>query len=264
MKIDYDKYISRLQAKRADSPYFKAFRQQQANISLTQQSQDQQMRARLSSGGSSAGATEQAHQNLFQASTAATQSAWGEAATQEHSRISEIDNRIEQLRMAAEQQEEQIKEEKKAKKNALLKTGFQVGGAAIGAAVGMAAGNPLLGAKIGAGAGNMAGSFIGGDGKMAMNNLDPQQFMTGLADTAGSIAGAVTLKNQKEKMGELGELLRGLPTLSKQDNMGIRMFLESGDIDGAINYLKGIATPGASIPSTGTIKTPRIFSQPTY
>lgn len=135
-KVDYDKYLRRLQAKRADSPYYKAFRMQQASTALTQQSMDQQMRARLQSTGSSAGAIEQAHQSLQQSALGSIHSAFGEMSVREDQRRSEIDSRIDSLTMAKEQQEAAERERRQAGKNALLKTGLQVGGAALGAAVG--------------------------------------------------------------------------------------------------------------------------------
>lgn len=243
-KIDYDKYLRRLQAKRADSPYYKAFRMQQANTALTQQSLDQQMRARLQSNGASAGAIEQAHQSLQQSALGSMHSAFGEMSVREDQRRSEIDSRIDSLTMAKEQQEAAERERKQAGKNALLKTGLQVGGAALGAAVGsiiVPGAGTMLGAKIGAGLGGITGSFVGGNGKLGTNYVNPEELMAGIQDTAGSIAGAVTLKSQKKSMGDLSNLMvakRG--SMSSQDIAWITGQINTGDIESAIKYLEGI------------------------
>lgn len=245
-KVDYDKYLRRLQAKRADSPYYKAFRMQQANTALTQQSLDQQMRARLQSTGSSAGATEQAHQSLQQSALASTQTAWGQMATAEDQRRSEIDSRIDSLQMAKDQQEAAEREAREAKRGGLLKSIASFGGAALGAVAGtiIAPGaGTMLGAQIGGGIGGMGGSFIGGDGKMSLNNFNPEEFMQGFQDTAGSIAGALTLKSQKQSMGQLSELLsakRG--TMKSEDWAWISGLIGSGDIEGVIEYLNKLGT----------------------
>lgn len=243
--IDYDKYLRRLQAKRADSPYYKAFRMQQASTALTQQSMDQQMRARLQSTGASAGAIEQAHQGLQQSALASTQSAWGQMSTQEASRRDEIDSRIDSLTMAKEQQEAAERERRQAGKNSLLKGALQIGGAALGAAVGsiVPGAGTMLGAKIGAGLGGITGSFVGGNGKLGTNYVNPEELMMGIQDTAGSIAGAVTLKSQKQSMGQLSELLsakRG--TMKSEDWAWISGMIGSGDIEGVIEYLNKLGT----------------------
>jgi len=242
--IDYDKYLRRLQAKRADSPYYKAFRMQQASTALTQQSMDQQMRARLQSTGASAGAIEQAHQGLQQSALASTQSAWAQMSQQEASRRDEIDSKIDSLTMAKEQQEAAEREAREAKRGGLLKSIASFGGAALGAVAGsiIAPGaGTMLGAKIGGGIGGMGGSFLGGDGKMSLNNFNPEEFMQGFQDTATSIAGAVTLKSQKKSMSDLSNLMvakRG--SMSSQDIAWITGQINTGDIESAIKYLEGI------------------------
>lgn len=99
----------------------------------------------------------------------------------------------------------------------------------------------MLGAKIGAGLGGMAGSFVGGDQKFATNYVNPEELMMGIQDTAGSIAGAVTLKSQKKSMGDLSNLMvakRG--SMSSQDIAWIIGQINTGDIESAIKYLEGI------------------------
>lgn len=244
-KIDYDKYLRRLQAKRADSPYYKAFRMQQANTALTQQSLDQQMRARLQSNGASAGAIEQAHQSLQQSALGSMHSAFGEMSVREDQRRSEIDSRIDSLTMAKEQQEAAERERKQAGKNSLLKGALQIGGAALGGIVGSIGGpgGAMLGAKIGAGLGGITGSFVGGNGKLGTNYVNPEELMMGIQDTAGSIAGAMTLASQKQSMGKLSELLsakRG--TMKSEDWSWISGLIGTGDIEGVIEYLNKLGT----------------------
>lgn len=99
----------------------------------------------------------------------------------------------------------------------------------------------MLGAKIGGGIGGMGGSFLGGDGKMSLNNFNPEEFMQGFQDTATSIAGAVTLKSQKKSMSDLSDLMvakRG--SMSSQDIAWIIGQIDTGDIESAIKYLRGI------------------------
>lgn len=238
-KVDYDKFLRRLQARRADSPHMKAFQMQQASTALTQQSIDQQMRARLSTGGASVGAIEQAHQSLQQSATASNQSAWGQASAQEASRRDEIDNRIDGLEMAKDQQHQAERDAKKAKRGGLLKTVASFGGAALGGIAGLAIGGPggaMLGAQIGGGIGGMSGSFLGGDGKMSLNNYSPEEFMTGFQDTAMSVAGALTLKSQKAQMTGLVDAMKG-KTLTPEQIMMIRGFIATGDIESATRYL---------------------------
>lgn len=243
-KVDYDKYLRRLQARRADSPYMKAYQMQQASTSLTNQSIDQQMRARMSRGGSSAGAIEQAHQSLQQSALASNQSAWAQMSQQEDSRQREIDSHIDQIEMAKEQQDAAEREARKAKRGGLLKSIASFGGAALGAVAGsiIAPGaGTMLGAKIGGGIGGMGGSFLGGDGKMSLNNFNPEEFMQGFQDTATSIAGALTLKKQKEGMKDLSDVMGNVrDKLSSNDIAWIIGQINTGDIDSAIKYLKGI------------------------
>lgn len=238
MKIDYDKYLNRLQAKRAESPYYQAFQKQQANISLTQRSMDQQMRARLSSNGSSAGAVEQAHQNLQESAAGQTQSIWGEMAASESQRRDMIDEKIEGIRMAKEQQEEAERQAKQDRKNGLIKAGLQVGGAALGSVLIPGVGG-MVGAQIGAGLGGMAGGFVGGDGKMAANYANPQEIMTGFTDAAGALAGSLTLKNQKLQMNNLVNAIQGKQLSTQQIGL-LQSFIGQGDIEAAIKFLEGI------------------------
>lgn len=242
-KVDYDKYLRRLQARRADSPYMKAYQMQQASTSLTNQSIDQQMRARMSRGGASAGAIEQAHQNIQRSALASNQSAWAQMSQQEDSRQREIDSHIDQIEMAKEQQDAAEREARKAKRGGLLKSIASFGGAALGAAVGsiIPGVGTMLGAKVGGGIGGMGGSFLGGDGKMSLNNFNPEEFMQGFQDTATSVAGALTLKKQKEDMKDLSDLMGNVRAkLSSDDIAWIIGQINAGDIDGAIKYLKGI------------------------
>lgn len=242
-KVDYDKYLRRLQARRADSPYMKAYQMQQASTSLTNQSIDQQMRARMSRGGASAGAIEQAHQSLQQSAMASNQSAWGQMSQQEDSRQSEIDSRIDQIEMAKEQQDAAEREARKAKRGGLLKSIASFGGAALGGIVGSIGGpaGAMLGAQIGGGIGGMGGSFLGGDGKMSLNNFNPEEFMQGFQDTATSVAGALTLKKQKKDMKDLSDVMGNVRgKLSSNDIAWTIGQINAGDIDSAIQYLKGI------------------------
>lgn len=238
MKIDYDKYIRRLQDKRANSPYTKAFQQKQSANALTQRSIDQQLSSRMAGRGFSAGAIEQMSHNRDEMARATTGRMWSEMAENDAVRNDQIDSRIESLEMQKAEQDERIRQEMQNKKNALIKTGFQIGGAAVGAGVGALAGNPMLGAQVGSSGGQMLGSFIGGDGKMSTRNFSPEEFMSGFQDAATSISSALTLRKQRDSLGTLTEAIKG-KDLSSKDMLYLSEFLKIGDLDGALGYLGG-------------------------
>lgn len=236
MKIDYEKYIQRLQAKRANSPYAQAFKQQASANALTQRSIDQQLRSTMGMRGFSAGAIEQTAQSRDEAARASTGARWAEMAEKDAVRNDQIDSRIESLELQKEQQDEAIRQQVQEKKNALIKTGFQIGGAAVGAGVGVFAGNPMLGAQVGSAGGQMLGSFIGGDGKMSTRNFNPEEFMSGFQDTVSSVSSALTLNSQRNDLSTLTDLVKGRE-LSSKDILFLSEFLQAGDVMAAKKYL---------------------------
>jgi len=236
MKIDYEKYIRRLQEKRSNSPYIKAFQQSQSANALTQRSIDQQLSGKMGMRGFSAGSIAQMAQNRDEASRARTGQMWAETADKDALRNEQIDSRIESLEIQREEQDERIRKEAQDKKNSLLKTALQVGGAAVGGLAGLAFANPMLGTQIGGAGGQMLGSFIGGDGKMSTRNFSQDEFVSGIQDVTSSISSALTLKNQRNSLSGLTEAIKG-KNLSSKDLLFLSEYLKVGDLDGARKYL---------------------------
>lgn len=250
MKIDYSKYINKLKTKRENSPYWQAFRRSLSSVSNDTRSIRNTMSGRMDKAGGSVAAIAQAEQESQSDVRKFNNSMFADMSEKDTARTDEIDSRIEQLQFSQDEQNraeaERLKAERNAKRSGLGKAAIQIGTTMLGAGIGVASAGTLapisaalIGGSIGGGIGQMAGSFVGGSGKMAINHLNPEEFMMGFQDTARSVSSALTLSSQKSDLSSMTELLKS-KNLSVTDIIFLQEFLKSGDLAGAKQYLGGI------------------------
>lgn len=193
MAIDYNKYISRLKARRERDPQYEATRLNTFRAIEPARAMTREVSGTLGKQGASVGAQAQ----LLQDSNQQMSNILGTVPSAPDT--SQIDNQIMTLEMQRDQ-------EKQTGKDNALKTGLQIGGTVLGAAVGsvVPGAGTMLGAQIGAGLGDAASGFVGGGGKMGFNYTNPEQVARGFADTIEGISSAVSLKQHREVAKRLG------------------------------------------------------------
>jgi hypothetical protein len=247
MAINYDKYLKRLRAKRADNPEYAFYRQTMQSMTEPLKQINNTMQGQMNLAGGSSGARAQAGLNSQMALQGMAGNLYGQA---DRSGIARND----QIEMQRDQ-------EQQAGKDAGLKSALNIGGTilggAAGAIIGSAAGGvgaipgAMYGAGIGGGLGNIAGGFVGGGGDMGWKYADEQQITQGMMDVAGGLSSFSTLKDQKKLFGEVGEFMSGLPAdMSLTDWERMKFVFSTGDPDAIREYIKGYSAPSTVDPET--------------
>lgn len=238
MTHSYEKYISRLRSLREQRPELKAYQRNIETETPLLTRVGREATANMQRSGASVASQAAVLQQQQSDIANIHRTAYNDAMAAGEQRNATIDSKIADVSFAQDQALEQEQQQKDARKAGLLKVGMQAGGAALGAGIGAFAGNPLLGAKIGSAGGQMLSSFVGDDSKIAADNFNAEEFNQGLQDTISGISGALTLKTQKATMGELSQHMASIDSLSVKDLAMVRGYIENGDVEEALNYLR--------------------------
>lgn len=251
--INYDKYLKRLRQKRSDSPYWQAYRRSLSSVSNDTKAMSNSLNGLLDRSGGSVAAVAQAGQDSQERVRDISNQLYTSYSEKEAARRDEIDSRIDTLEFARDRELEaeaqRLKAEKEAKRSGLGKSIMQIGGTLLGAGIGVASAGTmaplsagLIGASIGGGIGEMGGSFIGGNGKMALDNINPEELMSGLGNTISGISSAVTLGEEEQLMEDMqSDLVPFFNDLPSSDQAYILSLTQSGNLRGALNYVRKIS-----------------------
>lgn len=240
MTHSYEKYISRLKSLREQRPELKAYQRNIETETPLLTKIGREATANMQRSGASVASQAAVLQQQQGDIANIHRTAYNDAMAAGEQRNSTIDSKIADVSFAQDQALEQEQQQKDARKAGLLKTGMQVGGAALGAVAGsvIPGTGTMLGAKLGSAGGQMLGSFVGNDSKIATDNFNAEEFNQGMQDTIAGISGALTLKSQKTTMGELSQYMASIDQLSVKDLAMVRGYIENGDVEEALNYLK--------------------------
>ena len=228
----FDTYLARAQARKQSNLSFNQSQPflQALNLETTRATDTIQGNMRLNGAGGMA--IEDMRRNMRSGQESTAQSIFQSERDKMTSANSAIDDSIIQ---AQAQYDKQREEEKRAKKDRFAKIALELGGAATGAVVGAFAGNPMMGARIGAGAGKAASGFVGGGGKMALDQANPDEIIAGVTDTVSGISAATTLHTQKKDIGNLSTYLQkniGSKDPAIQQNIKLlTMAIDSGNME---------------------------------
>lgn len=227
----FDKYLVRSQARKQDNmsynqvmPYLQAL-----NLETTKATDSIQGAMRLN--GAPGLATEELRQKMRSGQQSSAQGLF----QAERDRVSAENRNIDEGIINAKAKHEREKEERK---NGLVKTLLQVGGAAVGSIV------PGVGTAIGAGFGQIASGFVGGGGKIALDQANPEEIIAGVTDVASGISAASTLKTQKKDIGALTTYLQtniGSTDPAVQQNLKVlSMAIDSGNMELVRKLIGGV------------------------
>lgn len=247
MGINYNKYIKRLQARRAANPELAIYRQSISSLAEPVKLLNRTTQGAMRFSGGSIGTIAQTGLSSQQMLQNMASNAFQTADRSALQHNAAIDERIDQLEMAQDQQREAEKQKKKAKKESILKGALQVGGTLLGAAAGTllapgagtAAGATLaakltgaqLGATVGSGLGTSAASFIG--------DTDPEMLIAGVKDMAAGLEATATLQIEKQQMKQMGEALSKFQLMPEDKRKYLIGLLQAGMFDEVIALTEG-------------------------
>jgi len=234
MGLNYDKYIKRLKAKRAENPEYAYYRQTMQQMVEPLRQMNYQMQGQMNLAGGSVGARAQAGLSAQQGLQQTASTIYGQADRSQQQRNDQLDNQIMGLEMQRDQQKDQ-------QKDAGLKSAIQIGATALGAVAGsvIPGAGTLIGAQIGSAVGGIGSSFVGNGGQMGLNYVNPEELQQGIGDTIAGISAASTLKTHRDFMTEFGNKYQLMSTADKQM---LTTFITVGDIQGAMEFLKRLGT----------------------
>ena len=257
MTHSYEKYISRLRSLREQRPELKAYQRNIETETPLLTKVGREATANMQRSGASVASQAAVLQQQQGDIANIHRTAYNDALSAGEQRNATIDSKIADVSFAQDQAREQEQQQKDARKAGLLKGGMQVGGAALGAVAGSVVPGvgTMLGTKLGSAGGQMLSSFVGDNSKLATDNFNAEEFNQGLQDTISGISGALTLKTQKATMGELSQHMASIDSLSVKDLAMVRGYIENGDVEEALNYLKMIKgnAPALTTPMSESI-----------
>lgn len=215
MANQYDTYLNRLRSIKTSNPEMRIYERNMQALSQPFNLLNRKVAAMTQRGGASTAAQVAALNEGRSQWNQMQNQAYTQALGAQQDRFGRLDEKIAEVEMARNMEDDRLKKEKSAKQTEALRSIAEMGGMAAGAAIGAYAGNPMAGAQIGAAVWQTAGGFVAVD-EQGHLTADMDRWDTGriASGAQNAIAAYSSYSNEQTLKSNMAKMNSMMPAIS--------------------------------------------------
>lgn len=211
MANQYDTYLNRLRSIKASNPEMRIYERNMQALSQPFNLLNRKVAAMTQRGGASTAAQVAALNEGRNQWNQMQNQAYTQALGAQQDRFGRLDEKIAEVEMAREAENDRLKKEKAAKITEAIRSGVQGLAMAAGAAIGASGGNAMAGAQIGSAVGQTASGFVAVDeqGHLTadMDRWDTGRITSGAQNAIAAYSSYSNEQTLKSNMAKLNDMM---------------------------------------------------------